>query len=201
MYLYGASGHAKVIIDILDSRGIGVSGLFDDNPALTNLYGIQVTGKYDGQELDSPLIISIGDNAIRAKVAKGIQLEWGLCIHKSAVISPTVQIGGGTVIMQGAIVQANACIGEHVIINTNAAVDHDCEIGNFAHISPGSILSGNVKIGEGTHVGAGAVVIQGLKIGKWCKIGAGTIVIRDVPDHCTAVGNPARIIKTNSNES
>lgn len=200
MYLYGASGHAKVIIDILHSRGINISGLFDDNPALTSLNGVKVNGKYAGQELDAPLIISIGDNTIRAKIAMELPLEWGLGIHQSAIISPNVHIGVGSVIMQGAVVQANAMIGEHVIINTRAAIDHDCEIANFAHISPGAVLSGNIKIGEGAHIGAGAVIIPGIKIGKWCKIGAGAVVIRDIPDHCTAVGNPARIIKTHSNE-
>lgn len=31
MYLYGASGHAMVIIDILKSRGIEIEGLIDDD--------------------------------------------------------------------------------------------------------------------------------------------------------------------------
>ena len=41
-------------------------------------------------------------------------------------------------------------------------------------------------------------MIPSLRIGKWCKIGAGAVVIRDVPDFSTAVGNPARIIRTGS---
>ena len=32
MYLYGASGHAKVIIDILEASGVQVEGLIDDDP-------------------------------------------------------------------------------------------------------------------------------------------------------------------------
>jgi len=35
MYLYGASGHAKVIIDILKSQGKNILGLIDDNPSLS----------------------------------------------------------------------------------------------------------------------------------------------------------------------
>ena len=195
MYLYGASGHAKVIIDILERSGVSVSGLFDDNPLVSELYGRRVKGKYAGQPLEAPLIISIGDNRLRAKIAGLLEVEFGKAIHLSAILSESVQIGPGSVIMQAAILQADVVVGQHVIINTKASVDHDCVVGNFAHISPGAVLCGNVQIGEGTQVGAGAVVIPGIKIGKWCKIGAGAVVINDIPDKCTVVGNPGRIIK------
>jgi sugar O-acyltransferase (sialic acid O-acetyltransferase NeuD family) len=202
MYLYGASGHAKVIIDILESRSVVISGLFDDNPHLQSLNNISVLGSYKGQKLDGPLIISIGENRIRAKIAKeiGTQQLFGKATHCSALISPSANIDEGTVVMQCAIVQASTVIGKHVIVNTGASIDHDCFIGNFAHISPGAVLSGNVKVGEGTHIGAGAVIIPGIRIGKWCKIGAGAVVIKNIPDYATAVGNPTRILKTNRDE-
>ncbi|MCP2043687.1 acetyltransferase [Pontibacter sp. HSC-36F09] len=195
MYLYGASGHAKVIIDILRDMGIPVLGAFDKNPAIKEVGGIPVLGAEVEQDMEKPVIISIGDNAIRRRVAEQLKLAFGNAIHPTAIISPSVTIAEGTVVMQGAIIQADAQIGRHAIINTGASIDHDCKIGDFAHISPGAVLSGNVQVGEGTHIGAGAVVIPNLKIGKWCKIGAGAVVIRDIPDGVTAVGNPARIIK------
>lgn len=194
MYLYGASGHAKVIIDILRKSGVEITGLFDDNPDIKELYGLKVLGKYEGQELDKPLIISIGDNKIRQMVSQKIKAFFGKAIYAEAIISPSAIIDEGTVVMQGAVIQASAHIGKHVIINTCASVDHDCKIGNFAHISPQSSLCGNVEVGEGTHIGAGATIIPNIKIGKWCKIGAGAVVIRDVPDFVTVVGNPAKIL-------
>ena len=51
-------------------------------------------------------------------------------------------------------------------------------------------------MGEGTHIGAGATIIQGIRIGKWCTIGAGAVVINHIPDFSTAVGCPAKVIKT-----
>lgn len=195
MYLYGASGHAKVIIDILRDSGIPVLGAFDKNPAIQEIAGIPVIGAEVEEKLEAPLIISIGDNSIRQRVAHTLQAVFGKAIHPSAILSPSVRVGEGTVVMQGAIIQASTVVGHHAIINTGASIDHDCRIGDYAHISPGAVLSGNVQVGEGTHIGAGAVVIPNLKIGKWCKIGAGAVVIRDIPDKVTAVGNPARIIK------
>ncbi|WP_276496865.1 acetyltransferase [Pontibacter litorisediminis] len=196
MYLYGASGHAKVIIDILRNVGIAVTGLFDDNPDLKELGGIKVLGKFiQDHELEEPLIISIGDNRIRARIAQQLQVTYGRAIDKSVILSPSATVGEGTVVMQGAILQAEVQVGRHAIINTGAKIDHECVIGDFAHVSPGAVLCGNVSVGEGTWVGAGAVVIPGVKIGKWCQIGAGAVVIRDVPDNAVAVGNPCKIIK------
>ena len=42
MYLYGASGHAKVIIDILKANHIEIEGLVDDNPNINELLGYPV---------------------------------------------------------------------------------------------------------------------------------------------------------------
>lgn len=196
MYLYGASGHAKVIIDILQSSGLTVDGLFDDNPDLKELCGIKVLGKFTpSQNLEEPLIISIGNNSIRARIAQQLPVKYGQAISKTAILSSSARVGEGTVVMQGAILQALVQVGRHVIINTGAKVDHDCVIEDFAHVSPGAVLCGNVSVGEGTWIGAGAVVIPGVKTGKWCQIGAGAVVIRDIPDNAVAVGNPSKIIK------
>ena len=42
MYLYGASGHAKVIIDILRANNEAVEALFDDNEAVHSLLNYHV---------------------------------------------------------------------------------------------------------------------------------------------------------------
>ncbi|MNG29745.1 Serine acetyltransferase [compost metagenome] len=51
-------------------------------------------------------------------------------------------------------------------------------------------------IGDNVDIGAGAVIIGKIKIGDNVKIGANAVVLKDVPDNCTAVGNPARHIKS-----
>jgi len=51
-------------------------------------------------------------------------------------------------------------------------------------------------VGEGTFIGLGSSVIPGIRIGRWSVIGAGAAVTEDLPDNCTAVGVPARVIKT-----
>ena len=193
MYLYGASGHAKVIIEILEACGVEVEGLFDDNEALSELQGYSVA-RYDAA-CDAEKIVSIGNNAIRKAIAEGIGGRFGIAVHPSAILSPRAKVGHGTVVMHGAIVQADAQIGKHVIVNTGAKIDHECHIDDYAHISPGATLCGNVSVGEGTQVGAGAVVVPGVRIGKWSLICAGSVVTKDIPDNCIASGNRCEAVK------
>lgn len=194
--LYGASGHAKVILEILEEKGITVDGIFDDNNTLIELLGYRILGSYtDELAAGRPLILSIGNNAVRKKLNEKLNGPWATAIHPRAVISRRSRVGEGTVVMSGVSVNSEVQIGKHCIINTNCSIDHDCELGDYVHISPNAALAGNVKVGEGAHIGIGASVIQGIKIGRWAVIGAGSVVIRDVPDNTVVVGNPGRVIK------
>jgi sugar O-acyltransferase (sialic acid O-acetyltransferase NeuD family) len=204
--VYGAGGHAQVVIDVLRARGIDVRHQYNDSPANQHpasrsvLPGIRIVGPDRFPRLDVPLVLAVGINGERAELAQVLDADFGTAVHPTAIVAPTVRIGEGTVVLHGAMLQPHATLGRHVLINTGASVDHDCVIGDYAHISPQVALSGHVTVGEGTHVGVGAVVIPKVSIGRWCKVGAGTVVIQDVPDHCTVVGNPARVVPNRHGE-
>lgn len=197
MYLYGASGHCKVIIDIImAAKEFEIEGIVDDNPTVDEIFDIPVfnpdvfrtiTGK--------PFIIAVGNNSIRKRIVEDINAVYKTAIHPTAVVSHFTEIDIGTVVMAGAIVNADAVIGKHCIINTAAVIEHDCTLGDYVHISPNVALGGAVQIDEGAHIGIGATVLQCIKIGKWATIGAGTVIIDDVPDYAVVVGNPGKIIK------
>lgn len=195
MYLFGASGHGKVIKDILNANDIDVQAYVDDNESVNECYGRKVL--HDASGL-SPMIVSVGVNAVRKKIVARLMnctpdIEFGTAIHPSAVISPSAKIGEGTVVMAGAVINANAVVGRHCIVNTGATVDHDCVVEDYCHIAPGVNISGGTHIGECTWVGVGSCVIQCLKIGRNCMIGAGSVVVRDIPDNVTAFGCPAKV--------
>ena len=198
-YIFGASGHAKVIIDILISNNIEIEAIIDDAPKTEILSNIKVLHSKKFKDSVSDLfIIAIGSNDIRKKIALKNTFNYFNAIHKTAFVSNFASLGLGSVVMPKAVINSGANIGNHCIVNSGAVVEHDCQIKDFVHISPNATLSGSVKVDEGTHIGAGSVVIQGIHIGKWATIGAGSTVIDNVPNYAVVVGCPAKIIKYNN---
>jgi sugar O-acyltransferase (sialic acid O-acetyltransferase NeuD family) len=198
LYLYGASGHSKVILDILESQNLIIDGYFDDNNSIDFYNGYKVEHNVTKlNNISSRFIVSIGNNTNRKIIVEKLQTKFINAIHLSAKLSPSIQIGEGSVIMANVSINSSSFLGKHTIVNTNASVDHDCLIEDYVHLSPNVALAGNVKVGEGTHIGIGSSVIQGITIGKWAIIGAGSVIIRDVPDYAVIVGNPGKVIKYN----
>ena len=200
MYLYGASGHCKVIIDSIQSSTTKViEGVFDDNKNENDLLSIPIIAfkDFDLHKIKE-LIISVGDNKTRKKLVESIPVNFISAIHKKASVSNYASIGCGTVVMSNAVINADAIIGKHCIVNSGAVIEHDCKLNDYVHISPNASLAGNVIIGEGSHIGIGATIIQGVIIGKWATIGAGSVIIKDVPDGVVVVGNPGKVIKNNT---
>ncbi len=202
--LLGAGGHAQVVFDTLKLCGdaIQVIAVLDDAP---HLWG----QLFQGHVIDGPLaklaqlpvdgaFVAIGDNRARQRAsaivrAAGVPLINAL--HPRAVIAADAILGSGIAAFANVVVNPGARIADAVILNTACTVDHHGQIGAHAHIAPGAHLAGGVRVGEGALIGIGAAVIPQILIGKWATIGAGSVVVRDVPDHATVVGVPARILK------
>jgi len=206
VFCYGASGHGKVVADIVALSAMELLGFIDDDALKTGtrLAGFPVIGTATALPglltQGAAAIVTIGSNQTRtAKATELAQQGFHLAkaIHPSAVVAHDVVVGAGTVIMAGAIVNSGSRIGANVIVNTGATLDHDCILADGVHISPGANLAGGVVVGMNTHVGIRASVIQGIKTGSEAIIGAGATVIRDVPPGVTVVGSPARILNPN----
>lgn len=83
-----------------------------------------------------------------------------------------------------------------VVIGQTAIVGDDCLI--YQGVTLGGVSLKKTKrhptLLNGVVVGAGAKILGDITIGQGCKIGANSVVTKSVPDFCTAVGSPARII-------
>ncbi|WP_339922440.1 acetyltransferase [uncultured Cyclobacterium sp.] len=190
MYIFGASGQARAIIDILDPA-VKIAGVFDDDTTIKEVLGFKVSGPVpDSFVFDQPLFIAIGNNKRREQLYLKFQkrTKFGIIVHESALVSKRSFIDEGTVVMEGAIIKVNATIGKQVIVNTSSSIDHDCVVGDFVHIAPQATLCGGAQIGEGTLVGANSTILPNVKIGKWCTIAAGAVVSKDLTDGATQIG-------------
>lgn len=205
LFVFGASGHGKVVIDALQRAGGKVTLLVDDDARRRGdiLLGHVVAGSREALVSERARagrgIVAIGRNEIRLAVAAWLGergFGFGAVIDPSAVVSTFATIGVGTLIMTHAVVNADACVGEHVIVNTAATVDHDCVVGDGVHLAPGVHLCGEVRVGRGTLIGAGTVVVPGVCIGAGVVIGAGSTVLVDVPDGARMAGSPCRLLES-----
>jgi UDP-perosamine 4-acetyltransferase len=206
--IIGAGGHGRVVLDIIRAgKKYTAIGFLDANSSLagTRVSGIPVLGAVNQlprlrqHQTIRAAVVAIGDSRVRRSYAKLVEeagLELLTVIHPSASVSPAASIGRNVVIAAGACVSADARIADSVIINTNAVVDHECEVGAGAHVCPGALLGGRVRIGAGAFIGLGAKIIQCITVGEDATIGAGAVVLGDVPPGATAVGVPARLIKS-----
>lgn len=106
----------------------------------------------------------------------------------------------------GIEIHPGAQIGRRVFIDHGAGVviGETAEIGDDVTLYQGVTLGGTGKdkgkrhptVGAGAVIGAGAKVLGPIIIGENVKVGAGAIVLKNVPDGCTVVGNPGRVVRT-----
>lgn len=215
--IIGAGGHgSEVRAYIEDLPGaeecVRLLGFIDDNRAAGAWLQTEILGGLPGlkelarsrSDIVFGYITAFGHNFLRHRIVRAIEnfglnnlRPWTLR-HPTAHVGPEVQIGEGTLLAPNVIVTTRAVIGRHSILNVRVSVSHDCLIGDFANINPGAILCGRVSIGDGAYIGAGVIVRDGIRVGPGVTVGAGAVVIEDLPDNVTAVGVPARVIKTNT---
>lgn len=202
LLIIGASGHGKVIADMVTSNCIYETVHFlDDNVKVQKQLNNGILGDSSyaiehKEEFD--VIVGIGNSIIRKRIQE-VMIKNGVSvatlIHPDAQISSDVEIGCGSVVMAGSVIQRGTQIGKGVIVNTLSSIDHECCIGDYCHVAVGSNLAGNVNVQENTWIGAGAVVSNNLSIVAGSVIGAGAVVVKNITEKSTYTGIPAKKTK------
>jgi len=204
----GSSGHARVVIDIVQQEGrYEIVGLVDRYRCVDEtVLGYPIVG---GEE-DLPdlmlsksvtgIVVAIGDNFVRSQMADFIERHCPeLCfisaIHPRASIAPSVSVGEGTVAMAGAVVNANSSIGRFCILNTNSSLDHDSVMEDFSSLAPGVTTGGNCKIGHTSAIGIGATLCHQVAVGQHTIVGAGSLLLKSVGSYVVTQGVPAKVVR------
>jgi acetyltransferase-like isoleucine patch superfamily enzyme len=111
--------------------------------------------------------------------------------HKGACIT----IGDHTFINYGSSISAHkrVVIGRHCLLGHYTLIldnnEHDLE--QHRMLPP----SDPVVIEDHVWIGSRVCILPGVRVGHHSAVGAGSVVTRDIPAHCLAAGNPARVVR------
>lgn len=182
-------------------------GFIDDNTDNWGkvINGYSVIGGIDSLEFlsnDTYIVIAIANYKVKKNIVNKVnnKFKFATIVHPKVWIHDYMTVGEGTIIYEGAILTANIEIGNHVIISPKCGVGHDSIIKDYVSLLWNVNVSGNDLIEEGVMMGSGSTVIQGKKIGKGSIIGAGAVVVNDIESFSTAVGVPAKVIKSDKSK-
>ncbi len=105
-------------------------------------------------------------------------------------IHPAAVIGNGVFIDHG----MGVVIGETTVIGDNCTIYQGVTLGGTGKDKG----KRHPTIGNNVVIGSGAKVLGPFRVGDNSKIAANAVVLSEVPDNCTVVGVPGRIVKKNN---
>ena len=91
--------------------------------------------------------------------------------------------------------------GLGVVIHSDTVMGDNCLVAQGVTIGRNLGDKKVPRFGDDCYVGAGSKVFGEITIGNNVIIGANSVVNKSIPDNCTVVGNPMRIIKTDRKET
>lgn len=206
--IIGAGGVGKEVALIIDQINNfrptwNVIGFLDDNPKNLGkvLNGHRVIGNIEflnNLSSDIYVVVAIANYRIKKRIVMNLKgkFKFATLIHPRVLIHNFMTVGDGTIIYEGAILTTDIKIGEHVIICPKCGIGHDSVVKDYVSLLWNVNISGGDTIEEGVLMGSGSTIIQNLSIGRGSIIGAGCVVVKDIPEYSTAVGIPAKVIKS-----
>ncbi|ANF50406.1 hexapeptide transferase [Chryseobacterium glaciei] len=212
MLIIGAKGFAKEVLEIChknddvknlvfyDDINDNIIGLlYEKFPILKNI----AEAKKYFKTIDNRFTIGIGNPTLRKALTERFLNIGGKLTStissKADIGSYGIQIGPGANILDGVKISNDVNIGEGCIVYYNSIITHDVVIGNFTEISPDVKILGRAIIGNFCQLGAGSIILPDIKIGDNVIVGAGSVVTKNLPDNCTVIGIPAKIINRKKN--
>ncbi|WP_448701689.1 serine acetyltransferase [Mucilaginibacter sp. AW1-3] len=112
-----------------------------------------------------------------------VEWVWGIELPRK------LTAGNGLVIYHGQalILNQGVVLGDNVVLRNSVTIGHK-------KLADGTFTA-CPRIGNNVDIGANVCIIGDITIGDNVIIGAGSVVVKSVPDNCTVVGNPARVLE------
>ena len=210
LVIFGAGGLGREVLLLLRQLNDAqpswqVRGFYDDHaPATPTVAGLPYLGtSADLNAVAEPLAVAVavGSSASRAAVVARLtsaQLSFPSIVHPAVALHPAqrIALGAGCVIQQGCMLTCDISLGRFVLLNLGCTLGHDAALADFCSLMPHANVGGAAQLAQGVYLGTNATVIQGVRVGENTVVGAGAVVVRDLPANVTAVGVPAKPVKS-----
>ena len=150
---------------------------------------------------DYEVIVAMGEPYMRMKMhEKYLELGYTFAtyVHGSAVIGLHTVIGKGTIIMPFVYIAQDTIIRDNTLVHAGVRIENNCEIGMNSMISSGAFVGAKTRIGNQSFIGPNSSIKDNIRIGYETVIGMGSTVLHDVESRTVVVGNPARVLRSNS---
>jgi sugar O-acyltransferase (sialic acid O-acetyltransferase NeuD family) len=204
LIIYGAGGLGREVLTLINALPEWQPiGFIDDNvPAGTQVKGLKVLGGLSVvQTMTSTVnvVLAIGSPLVKQRLEEQLSkysVQFPTLIHPSVIMQDpaSVTIGAGSIITAGCILTTDIYIGKHVLINLNTTIGHDCTVEDYSSVMCGVNIAGEVTIGRSAFVGSGANILNQVSLRESCTVGMGAVVLKDVLQHTTVAGIPAKEI-------
>ena len=189
LVLIGAGGHARSIIDLVESTNaweiIGLIGQSHEIGSFVLNYPVLGTDSIleDVYKDCSHALLSIGQltsSNLRRRLVSSLSdigFDFPVIVSPHAVVSTHASLGDGTTVGHNCVINSSASIGSHCIINSCSLIEHDVVIDSFCHVSTGVIINGGTSIGSDSFIGSGSILREGLSLPVESIVSAGTRVM------------------------
>ncbi|MGY2064410.1 PglD-related sugar-binding protein [Blastococcus sp. SYSU DS0619] len=204
LVVMGAGGHAREVLDVLESIPDGPARerttVFAEPGSTTAAAAAAVRergyGLVDALPADaSHYLPAVGAPALRRRfvtLAEDRGLEPVQAVSPLSTVPLAVREVPGLVVFPRSHISTAVTLGRHCHLNTGCSLSHDCRLGERVTLGPGVLLAGGVVVEDDAFLGVGAVVLPGRRIGSGAVVGGGAVVVHDVAPATTVAGNPAR---------
>lgn len=125
-------------------------------------------------------------------------------IHRNVFIDKGVRIGNYVKIQNNNSIYSGVVLEDGAFVGTNVSFTNDrfprSIKGDGTPVSSADWTKEVTRVCRGASIGAGAVIRCGVTIGEWAMVGCGAVVTKDVPPHSVVVGNPAKVLGSQTAE-
>ena len=135
-------------------------------------------------------------NAYGCEIGDGSKVGAFVEIQKGATIGKNCKVSSHTFICEGVYIEDVVFIGHSVTFINDKLPRAANADGSIQTEADWKLETTTVK--KGASIGSGSTILCGITIGEGALVGAGSVVTKDVPPHSVVAGNPAKIIKKNT---